>query len=130
METKELKEKVKEIKDCKKRVENTRHRYKEKLADVRFNMDKYLEKHMIEGRSNKEQRDSIEYIETKDLLRELKELESVLSYKHEMLELYKLEKQLDVEDIRVRVVVDFQNNGWIQAIPEAEADLTEPTEVV
>jgi len=104
METKELKEKVKEIKDCKKRVENTRHRYKEK-------------------------RDSIEYIETKDLLRELKELESVLSYKHEMLELYKLEKQLDVEDIRVRVVVDFQNNGWIQAIPEAEADLTEPTEV-
>ena len=130
METKELKEKVKEIKDCKKRVEKARQVYMEKVANIQLHMDKYLEKHMIEGRSNKEQRDSIIYIETEDLVRELKELKASLAYKHEMLEIGKLEKQLEVEDIRVRVVVDFQNNGWIQPIPEAEADLTEPTEVV
>ena len=125
----ELKKQVKEIKDCKKRVEKARRKYKEKVADIQLHMDKYLEKHMIDGRSNKEQRDSIVYEETKDLIMELKELEASLAFKHEMFDVCKLEKQLDVEDIKVRVVVDFQNNGWVQPISEIETDLTEPTEV-
>lgn len=115
----EIKKQIESIKDCKKRVEKARNKYKEKVAEIHFNMDKYLEKHLIKGRSNKDQRDSILFLETRELKNELKELEASLSYKQEMLDVAKLEKQLEMKNIGVKI--DLNLNGLESKVKKMES---------